>query len=222
MAAEHAAGRLPSNGVRGGLGDPPCPFDLGVHLNLTQGRPMGSGYPAKLLDADGRFPGIFSLVARLWRFGNMFRGVIRDELERQVQFVCDHGEQPTHLNGHQYVELLPTVTGILPEIMRRFGIKVVRTAWEPRLVHVAALKHCAGIWKAPLSCAKSAFGRRFRSAMDAAGFAHPDAFYGMSNTGRVNLDLIKLYLDNAKGCRFGRNLSSPGRGCRRGRRGACQ
>jgi predicted glycoside hydrolase/deacetylase ChbG (UPF0249 family) len=202
LAAEHAAGRLPSAGVRSRLGDLPCPFDLGVHLNLTQGRPMGSGYPAELLDVDGRFPGIFSLFARLWRFGKRFRGAIREELERQVQFVCNHGPRPTHLNGHQYVELFPTVADILPEIMERFGVKVVRTAWEPRLVYVTALKNCTGIWKAPLTYAKRAFARRFRSAMDAAGFAHPDAFFGMSNTGRVSLGLIKLYLDGAKGCRL--------------------
>jgi hypothetical protein len=94
------------------------------------------------------------------------------------------------------------VTDVLPEIMRRFGIKVVRTAWEPQLVHVAALKHCTRMWKSPLTYAKRAFGRRFRAAMDAAGFAHPGAFYGMSNTGRVNLELIRLYLDSAKQCRL--------------------
>ena len=63
LLADQAAGRLPSAEVRRRLGDPDCPFDLGVHLNLTQGRPLGGDrYPAELLDPQGRFPGVFLAV----------------------------------------------------------------------------------------------------------------------------------------------------------------
>ena len=66
LADEQAAGQLPSAAVRRKLGDPNGPFDLGVHLNLTQGRPLtGRHYPAELLDPKGRFPGVFELFARL-------------------------------------------------------------------------------------------------------------------------------------------------------------
>ena len=59
LADEPTAGQLPSADARRKLGDPDCPFDLGVHLNLTQGRPLtGSRYPAELLDHEGRFPGV--------------------------------------------------------------------------------------------------------------------------------------------------------------------
>ena len=59
-------GSLASMARRQRLQDPAQPFDLGIHLNLTQGRPLiGPRYPAELLDADGCFPGIFGLFRRL-------------------------------------------------------------------------------------------------------------------------------------------------------------
>ena len=109
------------------------PFDLGVHLNLTQGRPLGR-YPAELLDERGCFPGVVRGCFRLWRWSDRFRAAIRGELERQIGFVCDCGLRPMHLNGHQYIEMLPAVAHMMPELMARFDIARVRVAWEPALL----------------------------------------------------------------------------------------
>ena len=59
LLEEQRAGRLASAAGRKRLDDPLRPFDLGVHLNLTQGRPLSGSYPGELLDAEGRFPGVF-------------------------------------------------------------------------------------------------------------------------------------------------------------------
>ena len=158
---EHAAGRLPSTATRKRLDDPDRPFDLGVHLNLTQGRPLsGSRYPAELLDPAGRFPGVLALFVRLRRYGGKFHAAIRAELDQQVQVVCDQGLQPTHLNGHQYIEMIPEVTQLMPELLGRFGIKVVRVAWERSLWQSTVL--CGRFWQWPLAWVKRAFAERFR------------------------------------------------------------
>ncbi len=131
LLVEQSNGRLPSANISRRLGDPDYPFDLGVHLNLTQGRPLGDRYPAELLDAEGRFPGIFSLFARLRRSGDKLAMQFERSRRRQIQFLCDHGLRPTHLNGHQYVEMLPATAELVPELMERFGIKAVRlTRWN--------------------------------------------------------------------------------------------
>ena len=57
-----------------------------------------------------------------------------------MQVVCDHGLRPTHLNGHQYIEMLPATAEIMPELMERFGIQVVRVAWEPSLLRHTVLR----------------------------------------------------------------------------------
>ena len=153
LLVEQAAGRLPSADVRRRLGDPDVPFDLGVHLNLTQGRPLHDRYPAELLDVEGRFPGVFSLFARLRRSGGKWREAIREEWRRQIEFLCDHGLRPTHLNGHQYVEMPPATAELVPELMKHFGIKAVRVAWEPALLRNVAL-HGFQITKWPLAQVK--------------------------------------------------------------------
>jgi len=198
LAAERAAGQLPSALARRKLSDPDCPFDLGVHLNLTQGRPLtGSRYPAELLDPKGRFPGVFALFARLRRCGDRFHAPLRAELERQVEVVCDHGLRPTHLNGHQYIEMIPAVSAIVPDVMERFGVGVVRVAREPSLFRTTVLSGFR-IGKWPLACVKHHFAGRFRKLIDARGIAHPEAFYGTAHAGGVNLGLLRLFLASGR------------------------
>ncbi len=175
------------------LGDPDCPFDLGVHLNLTQGRPLGEHFPAELLDADGRFSGVFPLFWRLRGVGDRFHAAISGELERQLQFVCDHGLRPTHLNGHQYIEMIPAVTAVLPELLRRFGIQAVRVAWERSTFRSTVLGGHPSSW--PMACVKRAFAGRFRTRMAALKIPHSDVvFFGTAHAGRLNLRLLRLFL----------------------------
>jgi len=163
-------------------------------LNLTQGRPLGGDrYPAELLDSEGRFPGVFSLFARLWRSGGKFRAAIRDQWQRQIEVVCDHGLWPTHLNGHQYVEMLPLAADVVPELMEQFAIKTVRVAWEPALLRNTAL--CGfGIAKWPLAQAKHLFAAKFRTLIDARRIAHPDVFFGTAHAGGIDLRLLQRFL----------------------------
>jgi chitin disaccharide deacetylase len=193
LAADHAAGRLLSTARRAKLHDPQRPFDLGVHLNLTQGRPLsGSRYPAELLDPAGRFPGVFVLFSQLRRHARRFQQAMQTELEQQVQVVLDHGIQPTHLNGHQYIEMLPAITEILPPLFQRFDIKVVRAAREPSLLRSTVFH--GQFWKWPLACIKQAFAKQFCTRMDALGITHPDVFFGTAHAGGIDLSLLQRFL----------------------------
>jgi chitin disaccharide deacetylase len=198
LADDRAAGKLPSSEKRRKLGEPDLPFDLGVHLNLTQGRPLGGDrYPSELLDSEDRFPSVFTLFARLWRSGDKFQAAIRDEWQRQIEVLCDHGLRPTHLNGHQYVEMLPIAAGIVPELMERFAIKTVRVAWEPALFRNTVL-HRFGVAKWPLARVKHSFAAKLRRLVDARGIAHPDAFYGTVHAGGIDLSLLQRFLASSR------------------------
>lgn len=196
LAAEQAAGQLPSADVRRRLDDPDGPFDLGIHLNLTQGRPLSSGFPTELLDKNGHFLGVFALFARLQCCGRPFHAAIRTELEQQVQVVCDHGLRPTHLNGHQYIEMIPAIARIVPNLLKQFGIKVVRVASECALWRTTVL--AGQFWKWPLAHVKRLFAARFRVRMDVLGVAHPRVFFGTAHAGSVNLRLMQRFLASAK------------------------
>jgi chitin disaccharide deacetylase len=196
LLADQAAGRLPSAAVRAALGDPPKPFDLGVHLNLTQGRPLlGNRFPAELLDARGRFCGIYALFARLKWHGSRFGDAIRAELSRQVQMVCDLGLRPTHLNGHQYIEMIPGISEIVLELVAQFDIRVIRVAREQALWRSTVLRGHLGKW--PLALVKRWYAGRLRSRVDALGIPHPDAFFGTVHAGDVARPTLERWLAHA-------------------------
>src|SRR5262249_36864205 len=134
LLAIQQAGDLPSQTVRAALGDSAVPLDFGVHLNLTQGRPLtGRSYPAQLLDGEGHFAGIGRTFGALLVSGSCYRRAIRDELAAQIERVVAARADVTHLNGHQYVELVPLVGDLVSELASEFKIGVVRLAREPGL-----------------------------------------------------------------------------------------
>ncbi|MGA2621788.1 MAG: ChbG/HpnK family deacetylase [Thermoguttaceae bacterium] len=200
LAQERSRGGLPSAARRRRLDDPDRPFDLGVHLNLTQGRPLtGDRYPAELLDAQGRFPGIFGLLARLRCGGRRFHQALDRELSCQIQVLLDHGQQPTHLNGHQYVELLPAVSRLLPAMLARFRIPAVRVAvercWLPALGWPGV-----GLKKWLLASVQNFLARRFRGQIAKLPVSFPGAFFGTLTAGHTDLTKIQTFL--AGGRRF--------------------
>jgi predicted glycoside hydrolase/deacetylase ChbG (UPF0249 family) len=200
LLADYAADRLPSADVRRRLDDPVCPFDLGVHLNLTQGRPLGDRYPTELLDAEGRFPGVFSLFARLRKSGRKLMPAVRDQWRLQLQFLSDHGIRPTHLNGHQYVEMLPGAAESVAELMEEFGVKTVRVAREPALFRTTAL-HRFQAAKWPLAVVKRFFASKFRDFADSRNIRHPEAFFGTAHAGGIDLELLQLFLQSGRTAR---------------------
>jgi predicted glycoside hydrolase/deacetylase ChbG (UPF0249 family) len=196
---ELAAGAIPSQASRRRLDDPAKPFDLGVHLNLTQGRPLtGGAYPQELLDDEGHFPGIFTLFKRLCSydkppFSARLQAKVREELARQIEFVLDHGLKPTHLNGHQYIELLMTVAASLPLLLARYDIRVVRVAEEPFLLRTTLLRGAMPqTWI--LGQFKRFYAKRYHRVVDMLGLKHPDRFHGTAHAGCVDLKLMQKFL----------------------------
>ncbi len=199
LIARGAAGELGSSEPRRALGDRGLPFDLGIHLNLTQGRPLtGPRFPEELLDHQGQFLDIFRLYARLRRRPGAFRSAVQAELVAQVWFLLDRGLQPTHLNGHQYVELLPAIADLIPGLLARFRIGTVRVALEPALFQSTLLRgHRPGSWL--MALAKRHFARRFgaRFSQTQCTTVHPGCYFGTAHAGRINARLLKLFLSRA-------------------------
>ena len=155
---------------------------------------MAAGrYPAELLDQRGCFPGIFPLLRRLRRSDCPFRAAIMDELSGQVQFMLDHGLRPTHLNGHQYIELLPAVSAIVPAMLEKFGIGLVRVAAEPSLGSLI-FGRGLGIKGTVLAAGQQLCAGRFRRRLTRLGIPYPDAYYGTGLAGRIHLARMRAFL----------------------------
>ncbi|MGD0596005.1 MAG: ChbG/HpnK family deacetylase [Sedimentisphaerales bacterium] len=124
-AAEQAvdlAKNLPSLGV-------------GVHLNLTAGKPLCQDNTVKLiLDSQGHFalsPGKLALTSLIT---GKARAAIETELAFQIQWLIDKGIKPTHLDSHKHIHSFPTIFPIVCRLAKRFGIPAIRYTFEPKQV----------------------------------------------------------------------------------------
>ena len=189
---------LPSDGYRRLLRDPWLPFDLGVHLNLTQGRPLTAGYPEELLDRQGRFPGVFPLFWRsLARPRRSIATAVEAELQAQVELLLDHGVALGHLNGHQYIECLPLVAEIVPRLANRYSLRNVRVAWEPGLTRQLLAEGRALGWG--LAQVKRLFAFRWRLQASREGLLFPRCYFGTAHAGGITLPVVDRFLQSAAG-----------------------
>jgi predicted glycoside hydrolase/deacetylase ChbG (UPF0249 family) len=189
---------LASDGPRRHLRDPWLPFDLGVHLNLTQGRPLTAGYPLELLDSHGRFPGVGGLFARsLVAVRSAIRSAVEQELQAQIELLLDHRAPLGHLNGHQYVECLPLVSEIVPRLARRYSLRTVRVAWEPGLTRGLLVQGAPREWG--LAQIKRLFAFRWKLQATRHGLQFPHCYFGTAHAGRITGDVLRRFLRAARG-----------------------
>ena len=108
---------------------------LGVHLNLTAGKPLCQETAVKLiLDSQGYFalsPGKLALASLITR---KVRTAIETELALQIQWLIDKGIKPTHLDSHKHIHCFPSIFPIVCRLAKRFSIPAIRYAGEPTYV----------------------------------------------------------------------------------------
>jgi predicted glycoside hydrolase/deacetylase ChbG (UPF0249 family) len=166
---------------------------LGLHLNLTFGRPLGV---MPILAPQGVLPSAENLVLQAIA-GRIQRNEIAAEIERQLdRFEAAAGFPPDFVDGHHHVHVLKGVREVLIEALtRRYqpGEMLLRdpSDWLMRITrrHVAVGK--------AIGVAVLAFG--FRRLATASGFLVNSGFSGYSTFGRVPFAQ-----------EFGRFLISPG------------
>jgi predicted glycoside hydrolase/deacetylase ChbG (UPF0249 family) len=194
----HSAGHLPSRAMRRELDEPDAPFELGIHLNLTQGRPLTRNYPPELLDHAGCFAGVGRLFASFRRRRPHLEPLVFAELDAQIEFLRDHGQRPTHLNGHQYIELLPGLRPAVRELLVRHKIPALRVARECGLLHSTLLSDFRpSNWC--LAHVKRFYARRLHAEARHWGVSTPHRFFGTSHAARINLEVMRCFLSSAGG-----------------------
>ena len=149
--------------------------DIGLHFNLTLGRPLSS---MPKFAPNGEFPPL-SQVVRMAYGGRLPMDEIRVEIDRQFdRFEAVTDRPPDHVDGHQHIHVLPGIRTALLDAMaaRRLGGRVwVRDAGDG--VH-RILARGANARKA-LSALSLASG--FRREARRRGFSVNDGFAGFSD-----------------------------------------
>ncbi|MBK5940705.1 carbohydrate deacetylase [Halochromatium roseum] len=107
-------------------------LDLGIHLTLTEERPLCD--PAdipSLVDDDGRLHRHAVDFTRRYLSGRIASAEVAAELDAQVRRVLDTGLPVSHLDSHQHLHLLPQVWEIAAGLARRYHIPAIRCPLEP-------------------------------------------------------------------------------------------
>ena len=106
-----------------------CPeLDIGVHLTLTDGRPVDrrGPYHSHLLKADYSFRDKFSLYLRGMFFSKDTIRWIRSELDAQLRRLVDAGVRPQHITTHHHFHSLPILRDIVHELAAVYQVDWVR------------------------------------------------------------------------------------------------
>ncbi len=173
---------------------------VGVHLNLSDGAPVADRESVtSLLNDDGKFAeGPEGLLLKRAR-----RDLVLDEVEEewdaQIQKVRDADIQPTHLDGHKHVHMLPGLFEIALRLAKKHGIEAIRVSLEESSLRAAlssGAKHRAGVVMKQGVQARGLklLARDARKQAARAGIATADYFCGIAQTGELTREGVEQLL----------------------------
>jgi len=173
---------------------------VGVHLNLSDGPPVADRETiTTLLTYDGEFAGgPENLLLRRARGGlSLFE--VETEWDAQIQKIRDAGIEPTHLDGHKHVHMLPGLFEIALKLAKGHGIGAVRVSLEASSLRAAlssgADQHAAVVLKQGVQArGLKLLARDAREQAEAAGISTADYFCGIAQTGELTLKGVEQFV----------------------------
>ncbi len=162
---------------------------VGVHLNLTEGRPVSKDTCVEcLLGSDGQFAYSPFILSVLSVAGHKIREAIRAELAAQIQWVIDNGLKPTHLDSHKHIHAFPSLFSLVCQLAGRFGIGAIRWPFEPKeLLRIPwPLTGIDGRKRAQKIRIMAKINR-----MQNQDFLKNDAVLGIAHTGKIDVSFFK-------------------------------
>lgn len=145
---------------------------LGIHWNLTEGRPI---LPAvqipSLVQADGTFHPALQLRRR-WSQRRINVGEVQAELRAQHARFCDVAGSPEFWNTHQNFHVWPGLFNVCVAVGRDLGIAAMRS--HRRFMVPRAQTARGYYWRHPLFWVKGLVIGRWASRVAAQGTLMPD------------------------------------------------
>jgi chitin disaccharide deacetylase len=174
---------------------------VGVHLNLSDGEPVAEReLVTSLLNDRGELEGRpESLLLRLAR-----RSVLLNEIEQewnaQIQKVRDSGIEPTHLDGHRHVQMLPGLFELALRLAKRHGVAAIRVSHEESSLRAALSAGSKQKGSVVMRQGVQARGLKLlapdaREQAERAGIATADYFCGIAQTGELTRDGVLRLLE---------------------------
>lgn len=162
---------------------------VGVHLNLTDGAPVAPReLVASLLNEAAEFEGgPEALLLRIAK-RDVALTEVEQEWEAQIEKVFEAGVQPTHLDGHKHVHMLPGLLEIALRLAKRHNIAAMRVAHEESSLRAALSAgdelHATVVLKQGVQArGLKLLARDAHKMAERSGIASTDYFCGIAQTG---------------------------------------
>ena len=158
-------------------------LDLGVHLALTQTRPVSP--PAEvpsLVDGGGRFAASWGVFVRRYLGGRVRLAEVEREFRAQIDRVLATGLELSHLDSHQHLHMLPGMLRVVVRLASEYGIGAVRCPRQRR--GQGAPRGAVGAIRRQVELtALRALCRLGRGSLEVNGLLTADDFRGFTEAG---------------------------------------
>ena len=161
-----------------------CPrLGVGVHLTLVGANSvLPVAEVSSLVDETGSFYRSYPLFIKRLLRGKIRLAEVERELAAQIDRIRMAGIQPSHLDSHQHLHVLPGIGGIVLDLARRFSIRAIRIPAEP-VAFIGATPATVG--RLAGRGGLTLLANLFRQQAAAAGIRTSDHFYGMLAGGQL-------------------------------------
>jgi predicted glycoside hydrolase/deacetylase ChbG (UPF0249 family) len=172
---------------------------VGVHLNLNDGPPVAprESVPTLMNDAGQFEGGPDGLLLKIATRGLSMREV-ESEWDAQIRKVRDAGVEPTHLDGHKHVHMLPGLFEIALRLAKRHGIGAIRVSHEASSLRTALStgeRRAAVVLKQGVQArGLKLLARDAREQAERAGVSTADYFCGIAQTGELTKEGVARLL----------------------------
>jgi hopanoid biosynthesis associated protein HpnK len=175
-------------------------LDLGLHLNLTEGKPVSSWTTVpSLADSSGfTYPHPSKLAAALI-FGKVRVSDLEREIRSQIEKAVSTGLRITHVDGHKHVHAMPAVFRLMRSIAPEYSICGVRCAKETVPSLRTILARNKGSWSQ--IALQFGFGKVLSATWTMSSAGHrtfqvvtPQRFYGVTQTGFLDIHAFEEIL----------------------------
>ncbi len=174
-------------------------LSVGVHLNLNDGPPVAprESVPSLVNDSGEFEGGPDGLLLKIATRGLSMREV-EIEWGAQISKARDAGIEPTHLDGHKHVHMLPGLFEIALRLAKRYGIGAIRVSHEASSLRAALStgeRRAAVVLKQGVQArGLKLLARDARKQAERAGVSTADYFCGIAQTGELTKEGVARLL----------------------------
>jgi len=167
----------------------------GLHLNLTKGRALNESSANIVCDKDM----IFNISAKKYFLLNFIKlnktleNAIYNEFKSQIEKVLNDGIKLSHFDSHEHIHHSPKIFKIITILGKEFNINKIRFVNEKIIIN----NYFKGIYyKAKSLNYLKHFIINICNKRIKNSFISPDYFFGILNSGKINIDELFSYLDS--------------------------